>query len=611
MESKHRPRSIGLNRRGLLRVTAVGAGGAAFLAACGGSGDKKDAVKDTRPLEQKQEEVKSFISTRPDTAAQAVPGGIMQGLTTADVTNLDPLSSPSFTAAASAGAWTYSRLFNYKPGFRDKVPQGDVQGDLVERFEQPEPTRLILKLRQNAVWDERAPTNKRPVDAEDVIFSWKKFETSNINRTDVANKANPTAPIESIDLIDKNTISAKTAYPYAPLLGMLAFNRYLVIMPRESDGGFDPRNETRGSGAWQLANYQRSVKFEYRRNPNWFGQPKPFADGFDYPIIPEYASGLAQFRAKRVWAMAVRAEDQIQTKRDLPELTVLQEDYLRSLHQLKFGFQPGSPFLDERVRKAVSMLLDRDQWIDTFGNVSKFQADGWPIQSRWHSHISSGEERYWTDPKGTGLGEGAQNFKYNPAEAKKLLAAAGQSGLSTDFTYITTGQYGSQWSNFAEVAKGMIEANGDFKLRQNNPDYQTEYLPKYWYIPSGAGDFKGINFGAYTTFFEVDGYLNAYYHSKSNIQQVGFGTQGDPRVDNLIETQRKELDAAKRTTIIKDLEKYLATKMYTVPWPGQTAGFTLYWPWISNRGTHRSYFAETAPQEVLQTWWFDKSKYTG
>lgn len=602
-----------LNRRRVLQAGALGAGGAAaFALACGGSSKKDDTTASVATASaEKQEQVKSFISTRPDTSAQATPGGILQSLTTADVTNLDPLSSPSFTAAASAGAWVYSRLFNYKPGFRDKAATGDVQGDLVESFEQPEPTRLVLKLRKDAVWDDRAPTSKRPVDADDVVFSWKKFEASNINRTDVAAKANPSAPIESIDLVDKNTVSVKTAYPYAPLLGMLAFNRYLVIMPKESEGGFDPRNETRGSGAWTLANYQRSVKFEYRRNPNWFGKQKPYLEGYDYPIVPEYAAGLAQFRAKRVWAFDVRAEDQIATKKDIPELIVLQNEYLRSLHQLKFGFQPGSPFLDERVRRAASMLMDRDQWIDSFGNLSKFKAEGWPIESRYHSHVSSGEERYWLDPQKNDLGEGAQNFKYNPAEAKKLMAAAGYAGgLNTDFTYITTGQYGSQWPSYAEVAKGMLEAGGDFKLRQNNPDYQTEYLPKYWYIPT-AGDFKGITFGAYTTFFDIDGYLNAYYYSKSNIQQVGLGKDGDPKVDSMIDAQRRELDADKRVGIIKDLQKYLATKMYTVPWPGQASTFTLYWPWISNRGTQRSYFAETSPQEVLQSWWFDKSKFTG
>jgi hypothetical protein len=145
-----------LSRRGALRTAALGAGGTALLAACGGSGEKE--TKDSRPLEQRQEEVKSFLSTRPDTAAQAVPGGIYQGQTGADVTNLDPLSSPSFTAAASAGAWVYSRLLKYKTGYREEPATGEVVGDLVERFEQPEPARLILKLRQDAVWDERAPT---------------------------------------------------------------------------------------------------------------------------------------------------------------------------------------------------------------------------------------------------------------------------------------------------------------------------------------------------------------------------------------------------------------------------------------------------------------------
>jgi peptide/nickel transport system substrate-binding protein len=604
----YRRRRIG--RRAALRGVTLAGASAAFLAACGGG--KKEESKDTRPIEEKQQEIKSFLSTRPDTTAQAVPGGIYQGLTTADVTNLDPLSSPSFTAAASAGAWVYSRLFKYKTGYRDRPATGEAEGDLVEKFEQPDPTRLTLKLRQDAVFDERAPTNKRGVDAEDVVFSWKKFESSNINRTDVATKANPAAPVESIDLVDKYTVTVKLAYPYAPILPMLAFNRYVVIMPRESDGGFDPRNEVRGSGAWTLANYQRSIKFEYRRNPSWFGAQRPFFDGFDFTIVPEYAAGLAQFRAKRIWGFGVRPEDQIQTKKDLPELVVLQNDWSRAIYMIKFGFRPGSPFLDERVRKAVSMLIDRDQWIDTFGNVSKFRDAGWPVETRWHSHISSGYEGLWLDPRGTELGEGAQYFKYNPAEAKKLLAAAGHAGgISTDITWIATGQYGTTFPLQAEVFKGMLEAHGDFKLRQNNPDYQTEYLPRYWYIPSGTGDFNGINIGAYTTFFDVDGWLFAYFHSKSNTHNVGLGSQGDPRVDQLVEAQRKELDNNRRATIIKDLQRYLASKMYAVPWPGQASSFTLYWPWVGNRGVYRTYIAEVFPQEEGIYWWFDKSKYTG
>src|SRR3712207_7014790 len=48
-------------------------------------------------------------------------------------------------------------------------------------------------------------------------------------------------------------------------------------------------------------------------------------------------------------------------------------------------------------------------------------------------------------------------------------------------------------------------------LFRSNPDYQTEYLPKYYF---GQGDFKGISVGASTTYPDIDGYLFNYYYSK-------------------------------------------------------------------------------------------------
>src|SRR5262249_52300433 len=238
-------------RRGALRAAALGsAGAAAFALACGSRHGK-----DTRTSEQKQEAAQKAVSDRADTTAQAVPGGVFQGYTTADVTNLDPLTSPSFTANA-LGAWYYSRLMRFKTGYLDKPATGEVEGDLAETLEQPDPTRVILKLRQNAAWDERAPTNKRSVDAEDVAFSWKRFEGGSIARQNVANSQNPSAPIESVEALDKQTVSIKLAFPFAPIGSILAFTRNFEVLPREADGGFDARTEARGSGAWILTDYQ-------------------------------------------------------------------------------------------------------------------------------------------------------------------------------------------------------------------------------------------------------------------------------------------------------------------------------------------------------------------
>src|SRR5437868_1716291 len=93
-------------RAGQLRPREVSrrkfvAGGSAVLAGLAGLGlvgcgdDNKTPPKS---IEQKQAEVKSLLSTREDTTAKATRGGIFASYIAADATNLDPLSSPSFTA---------------------------------------------------------------------------------------------------------------------------------------------------------------------------------------------------------------------------------------------------------------------------------------------------------------------------------------------------------------------------------------------------------------------------------------------------------------------------------------------------------------------------------
>ena len=83
----------------------------------------------------------------------------------------------------------------------------------------------------------------------------------------------------------------------------------------------------RGSGAFRLAEYQPSVKFEYRKNPDWYDASKVLIDGIRQTIITEYATGLAQFRAGNLWTFPVRADEILQTKRDLPRLMMMMQDY--------------------------------------------------------------------------------------------------------------------------------------------------------------------------------------------------------------------------------------------------------------------------------------------
>ena len=75
-----------------------------------------------------------------------------------------------------------------------------------------------------------------------------------------------------------------------------------------------------------------------------------------------------------------------------------QEEFSAGGSWIRFGYLPGSPFRDERVRKAASMVLDRDLFVGTFGNVDKFEKAGLTVPQRWNSAIYSGES-FWLDPK--------------------------------------------------------------------------------------------------------------------------------------------------------------------------------------------------------------------
>lgn len=595
-------------RRALAGVSAGGVGLAALgLVGCGGGSGSSS----TQTIEEKQSEVQSILWQRTDTTAQAVPGGIMQSYQTVESASLDPLSAPTYTAAYFAN-WYYPKLLQFTPGFR--VPSvGGVEANLAEKWEQADPTHLVLHLRQGAIWDRQAPTNGRAIDADDVVFSFNKFaQTGNQKSVLAWSDKNPSAPITKVEATDKSTVVITTNMPYSPLLASLAYSRYLPIMPKESAGGangFDPVKDVRGGGPYTVK-YQPNVAWTMRKNPDWWGASKMLNDGFDLPLIAEQAAQLAQFRAKKIWSYTPPQENVIGLKGDFPELLLDKSAFTKQESYMFFGLAPDSPFSDPRVRQAVSMVIDRDTFIETFANVSTFKNAGYPIETRWNSHVSVGWDNYWVDPQSKDMGDNAKYFQFNVGEAKKLLSAAGyNSPIETTGAYIATTQYGSQFPKTCDVLIGMLNDSGLFKVKTVNPDYTTDYLPNYYY---SKGNFKGIAMGMPTAFPEIDQSLFYYFHSSGGGQATAYqGKNPDPKSDQMIEAQRSEMDPKKRTQIIQDWQKYTAGWMPWMHFPGKANSFNLSWPWYGNVGVFRAWDAESDISATAPHVWYDKSKYTG
>src|SRR6266545_4575805 len=268
-----------ITRRRLLRAGAAVSASAAALSfiGCGGK-DSKGSDSST------------LVAKPVDTTAKAVKGGSLPLYQTQDILQYNTEGNGAAATAASHG---YSRMVRFKSIKYPEPRSAIAEPDAMASWEvSPDGTTYTFKLRPNQKFDPRPPTNGRTMTTRDVKFSWDRFAKINPYRANLANAADPAAPILSVDAVDDTTVVMKLAYSYGGLLPQLAFTRHFVVLPVEADDKFKTGDEMRGSGAWRIKNYQRSAYINYEPNPDWYEAGKILAKEKNQPIIGEYATGL-------------------------------------------------------------------------------------------------------------------------------------------------------------------------------------------------------------------------------------------------------------------------------------------------------------------------------
>jgi len=120
------------------------------------------------------------------------------------------------------------------------------------------------------------------------------------------------------------------------------------------------------------------------------------------------------------------------------------------------------PFNDVRVRRAMSMAIDRQKQVDTL--FEGHAVLGWGIPYF-----------YWQDelPSASDLGP---YWQYRPEEAKKLLAEAGHAnGFETTLFYY---EYNPQMTSQIQLVQQDLKRNLNIELKITKTDYTT-YFGRY------------------------------------------------------------------------------------------------------------------------------------
>jgi peptide/nickel transport system substrate-binding protein len=541
---------------------------------------------------------------------RAVRGGVFKDRIHGDTTTFDPFT-PNQRLNVVTGV-VYSSLVKTKPYKGEGI--SEVGPDAIESWEWADDgLSVAMKMRPNVKFHNKPPVNGRTMDIQDVLFSWKRFEEKSTTRTSIANSAAPEAPVLSITSTDARTLVMKLKEPIPYALNLFTSNSTggVVIMPKETDTSFDPRTDIIGTGPFYLSDYQPSVSFTFKRHPDYWDKDYAFVDQIDRPILSEYSAVLAQFKAGNLYTFGlgssgdIQGSDVIPTKREHSEIQVYQgtgwDQAGLVARRLSFGWLPEgkSPFLDERVRQAISMSWDRDLYLETFFNVSTFQAEGLPMATRWNTHLLASDDGWWLDPQSKDFGPNAKYFEHNLPEAKKLLSAAGHpNGFDTVSNYVTTTEL-NQSPRHNEVMDGFMRELG-IRITHNSINYVQEYQPNY---RDGRGQYEGWAYvsatGAPTGGSSIVALANEYWAKGNAASFVGMSVNGrndrsgDPQVDALVERGRLERDQEKQRQIVFELQRYLAKPWYAAHLPGMAAPFTVSWPVVGNfqvwRGARQGY----------------------
>jgi ABC-type transport system substrate-binding protein len=563
-----------------------------LMAACGGGDDGATPADKSGLLGRKE-----------DTRSKGVPGGVWIGGSGALAGLLDPAANSAVSNFAFITA-VYSTLLKYGTAIGKLPGPETITGDAAESWEMaPGGDQLTLKLRPNHKFDARAPTNGRPMTASDVKYSWDRSLALSPLAGEYYNPKSPTGQIASLTTPDEQTVVIKLAFPYGAITELLAYY-FFHVAPKEADNGYNVKSEARGSGPFSLVTYDPTgtARVEMKKNPDWYLKGRPFLDGMTRVAFSEYSAGLAQFETKAIWTYGVRQEDILRVKKDHPQLVLFLNDTTPSASPAQnadfiFSQRDDSPFRDVRLRRAASMLFDRDLYIETFFNVAQFKNVGLPYETVWNSQLPV-QCFNWIDPRNKEFGEGAKYFQYDPAEAKKLIAAA---GLTEPVKMAWRGLANNR--NFGEtgtVVANMLEEG--FKL-DKNPLNEVDW--RNWKV-TGDTAYSGI-FGGTSHGFNDDSLLVSKY-TPNGTDKVS--TKPIPGITEAVIKLQSELDTRKRNEMIKQVQRDLALQMYDFPAETQQRDFEVHWPWLKNYGvfTTAGFSTPTSSGRPYVDYWYDASE---
>jgi peptide/nickel transport system substrate-binding protein len=396
-----------------------------------------------------------------------------------------------------------------------------IRKTLAESWEMVDPSTWDVHLRKGVKFHNVPPVHGREMTAEDVQYSYALLK-------DKSGYSNRAALVKEVEVKDKYTARFHLTLPDLHFYLNVVNSLSPIIVPREAveaPGGL--AQHPIGTGAFMLKKFVHGEGALLVKNPDYYlrdkeGRPLPYVDAVRLIFTKDAATELALFRAKQLDVMRLSTLDMLyELIKTVPDLQLYR---IPSLGWSDYGLTLAldkAPFNDARVRRALSMAINRDVVAEVINRGDAALYGPFP----WVMAGYTKREEYTYENLGP-------HYQYNPKQAKALLAEAGYpKGFEMTIEW-AEGQ-GSVFGEFAQLLVRFFEEVG-IRAKLKQLETATWVTKMYGTQPFTDGLIAPSPFGAGPSFMD---WVYLPFHSSSP-KTINRGGVRDPKLDALLDAWR-------------------------------------------------------------------------
>ncbi len=379
----------------------------------------------------------SSATTAGSSGSGTAPTSIAIGLTSA-VVSLDPADAGTVRSDRGVAASVYSALVSVDA---KQKPHPDV----ATSWKQLSSTEWRFTLNPKAVFSD----GTTPVDADVVKWNFDRL----LSPTSKHSISAYLQTIKSVDVVDKHTVDVTLKGPDVSLFLVLP---YIDFLDPEWAGTHQPATEAFGSGPYEVKSFTPSGDIQLTANPNYWGA-KPAIKNVSYHVYSDAtAEANALITDEIQFAGDLEPKDLSRVKQ-VSSLKLVQAASIRAAF-IKLNTEQ-KPLDNKQVRQALNYAVDKKTIIKSLLGNSTTESQGQVLT-----------------PYFVGFNKSLKPYPYDPAKAKKLLAAAGYPNGFTLTIDVPIGTY-VEGQNITQAINQQLQKVG-VTLKENDLPFAT-YLQRY------------------------------------------------------------------------------------------------------------------------------------